>query len=372
MVEGDLFRLKEAFDEGNTIVARGYHNLKLKSNPFPPDGLAPDDNLLPSSAETLEKIGEFVRQFLRTKRYQGLVVLGTYGMGKTHTLKLIREQMQRSQLPLKAVYLLTPGYEPYQMLRGVLRELGQGEVTKWLWNIALKQIIADYRDSPTVFMNQFVPNVRSGRGRAGAPQPALFQLKPFGIEALSDYRTFLDAFDAANLSRDRLRDYIVGVFKEHISEDLGVVGEFTNMLIYDQYKSYASWQNLTVQGAGNSIFKPEGEATFLLALLKVLKANGFEYLMILIDEFEGISLMKRMTRREAIQYLYALSSTLALRRYAQWRSAWENKWRWEFSHFGCASRHAKTLRALPATSALWRHTKALSPTHQIMKGQSRA
>src|SRR5205823_5873805 len=58
---------------------------------------------------------------------------------------------------------------------------------------------------------------------------------------------------------------------------------------------------------------------------------------------------------------YPLNSTLALRRWPQWRSAWENNWPLAFSHFGCESRHAKTRAALPAISARWRHTKSTVP-----------
>ncbi len=58
---------------------------------------------------------------------------------------------------------------------------------------------------------------------------------------------------------------------------------------------------------------------------------------------------------------WPLSSTLALRCHARWRSAWENKWRLEFSHFRCSIRHAKTSAALPATSARWQYTKASVP-----------
>src|SRR5215217_8869705 len=58
---------------------------------------------------------------------------------------------------------------------------------------------------------------------------------------------------------------------------------------------------------------------------------------------------------------HRVSSTLAFRRCARWRSAWENTWSLEFSHFGCASRHAKTSAVLPATSARWRHTTATVP-----------
>jgi len=118
MDNSDLFRLHEALED--VEEQHSYERLGLRANPFPPDGLAPDDNLLPSSPETLDAIGEFVRQFLRTRKYRGMVVLGTYGTGKTHTLKLIREQLQESGLPLKAIYLITPSYEPYQILRGIL------------------------------------------------------------------------------------------------------------------------------------------------------------------------------------------------------------------------------------------------------------
>lgn len=309
MMNSDLFGLKEAFAEGNEVSSRGYRKLGLRANPFPPDGLAPDDNLLPPAPETIAKIKAFVGQFLRTRQYQGLIVLGTYGMGKTHTLKLIREQLQESGLPLKAVYLITPGYEPYQILRGILKELGQGEITKMLWNIVLEDLTADYHAAPDSFLHTFEPPLKSGRGRTASvstDQAPLFRRKLFGAEALSDYRTFLDAFDNTRLSRDKLREYIVSVFSKRITDDLAITSEFASMLIYDQYKSYTSWENLTVSGSSKSLFKPEGEPTFLLALLAVLKANGIQYLVVLIDEFEGIPLMKRMTRREAIQYLYTL------------------------------------------------------------------
>lgn len=308
MASSDLFRLQDALEE---VERPSYARLGLRANPFPPDGLAPDDNLLPPLPETLDAIGEFVRQFLRTRKYRGLVVLGTYGTGKTHTLKLIREQLQESNLPLKAIYLITPSYEPYQILRGILRELGQGEVTKMLWNIVMEDLTTKYEKEGPEFFRRFEPQVqsRTGRGRprtAVTDQLPLFSRRLLAPESLGDYRTFLEAFDRDTLSRDKLREYIVSVFIEKITPDLAIASEFASMLIYDQYQAFASWESLTVPGRNRTLYKPDGEPTLLLALMQVLKANGIQYLVVLIDEFEGIALMKRMTRREAIHYLYTL------------------------------------------------------------------
>ncbi len=309
MDNSDLFRLHEALED--VEEQHSYERLGLRANPFPPDGLAPDDNLLPSSPETLDAIGEFVRQFLRTRKYRGMVVLGTYGTGKTHTLKLIREQLQESGLPLKAIYLITPSYEPYQILRGILREIGQGEVIKMLWNVVMEDLTTKYKKDGVDFFGQFEPQVqsRTTRGRTSAAatsQPPLFIRRLLAPESLGDYRTFLEAFDRDNLSHDALREYIVSVFKDKITTDLSIAGEFASMLIHDQYQAFASWENLTVPGRNRTLFKPDGEPVLLLALMQVLKANGIQYLIILIDEFEGISLMKRMTRRDAVHYLYTL------------------------------------------------------------------
>ncbi len=309
MPNSDLFRLHEALED--VEEQHSYERFGLRANPFPPDGLAPDDNLLPSSPETLDAIGEFVRQFLRTRKYRGMVVLGTYGTGKTHTLKLIREQLQESGLPLKAIYLITPSYEPYQILRGILRELGQGEVIKMLWNVVMEDLTAKYDKEGVDFFGQFEPRVqsRTTRGRTSAAvtsQPPLFTRRLLAPASLGDYRTFLEAFDRDSLSRDALREYIVSIFKDKITPDLSIAGEFASMLIHDQYQAFASWESLTVPGRNRTLFKPDGEPILLLALMQVLKANGIQYLIILVDEFEGISLMKRMTRRDAVHYLYTL------------------------------------------------------------------
>lgn len=308
MASSDLFRLHEALED---IERPSYEQLGLHANPFPPDGLAPDDNLLPPLPETLDIIGEFVRQFLRTRKYRGLVVLGTYGTGKTHTLKLIREQLQENNLPLKAIYLITPSYEPYQILRGILKELGQGEVTKMLWNIVMEDLTTKYEKVGIDFFSRFEPRVqpRTARTRTrsvGIDQLPLFSRRLLAPESLGDYRTFLEAFDRDRLSRDELREYIVSVFTDRITPDVAIASEFASMLIYDQYQAFASWESLTVPGRNRALYKPDGEPTLLLALMQVLKANGIQYLVVLIDEFEGIALMKRMTRREAINYLYTL------------------------------------------------------------------
>jgi len=81
--------------------------------------------------------------------------------------------------------------------------------------------------------------------------------------------------------------------------------------------------------------------------------------------------LRRLALSRAI-FALRLSSTLALRCHARWRSAWENKWRLEFSLLGARSDMQKLRRRSRRQARGGSTQRHPCPTHWIKKGQSRA
>jgi hypothetical protein len=289
-----------------------YSTLGLKYNPFFESGLAPDK----PAFEPLEPVGDqlwsFLEDFIGSRQYHGAVLLGGWGTGKTYHLKWVRDKLDSAQLPLKVVYVSSPGYEPYHLIREIIDSIGRSELVTLLWSLILPEIREGYNKRGTNFIteNFWGPTVL-GRKEI-QPRVGLFLDNPpyMQEEALADQRKFIDEYDKALLPRQKLRDYAARVFLEgegtRVTSDPDLAAELASLAVFDQHEAERSWKTLTVPGRGRSIFSPEAEADFLRSLFVLLQKAGYEYLVLLVDEFEGLLLGGRITKRQADYYLWAL------------------------------------------------------------------
>src|SRR5664280_1995421 len=92
-----------------------YLRLGLIRNPFSASGLAPENPPgLPASA-VRQELERFVASFLQTGSYQAAVLVGPYGSGKTHHMRLL-EKLFRSDPATRVVYLASAHNDPRQVV----------------------------------------------------------------------------------------------------------------------------------------------------------------------------------------------------------------------------------------------------------------
>ena len=280
-----------------------YQSLGLRYNPFPESGLSPN---IPrwSPLEPLgEQLWEFIKGLISSRTYRAGVLLGGYGSGKTYHLLWLKNKLDNVPYPIKAIYLSSPGVEPYHLVREVIRQIGRSDLVTLIWSLVLPAIRDGYKDRGREYLiDIFYMQYTVGRQTIRPIMDAMM----FTEDHLSDHRKFLEQYDRAYLPRQRLIEYIRTLLTSgntKITDDQKFGQELASIAVFDEYEAETSWRSLTTS---KSIYPRGQESTFLLALLTLLRKGGYQYLTLLVDEFEGLLVGGRLSQRQVNDYLVTL------------------------------------------------------------------
>jgi hypothetical protein len=297
-----------------------YEGLGLRKNPFSGQILPTDRPVIAPFDPIKSKIESFIKAFLSNKASRGMVFIGDYGTGKTYHLKWMKNLFEQyGDINARTIYLETPGLEPYDLVRGVLNEVGEEQIAKGIWNLLRPLVVSEIKElGQTKYLAQFALEIEAKGKRASSrthnPSQSLmvFSDAYYGTlkdEDLLDHRDFLQAFDkTGHLSREKLRDHyqqkIFGNRPLAVTNNVAVAKELASICFYSGAPALASWERLVIPGVGGQgAFPPQGEPGFLQAVVKILVQSGVEYLVLFLDEFEKVPLLETMTEREAKRYL---------------------------------------------------------------------
>lgn len=293
------------------VPDRRYAKLGLSKNPFFASGLAPSNPQFEPWLEVREQIIRFLQQFLQNKFSAGLVLLGGYGTGKTYHLNYIRAILQESPHNIRIVSITDPGIHPYHLIRRILLEIGEEEVATMIWAIIGPVLRQQHKNDP----NYFERFTKEGGSSRQARREALYIGRTFFQDiddvAWSDHRLFFEAVDRNQiLDRQKLLSNAVSILTNRnadtfVTEIAQIAEDLAAICLYDGVPALERWKALT-EGVGKGAIKPGNEPQFLTALLELLKRSGVEYFVLLLDEFEKVPQLQRMTERDARNYLDTL------------------------------------------------------------------
>lgn len=299
---------------GEVGKADVYTQVGLSRNPFPASGIPPASPSILPYPSVYQQIKDFVVSFLRSRNSRGLILLGDYGTGKTYHLQWIRTLLvARPEVPIRVVSVETPGLEPYDLVREILAQVGDQELAKAVWALALPILREQIRVQGQRFFQQFAEGKVRGKGGRLLPlESAGMEIPLVTVDEgmFRDYRDFLSSFDRSGvLSREKLRDWFVPHFYRSrrdgglgVTANAAVAREIVNLCFLSGAPALQSWERLTVPGSGG-LFPARGEPEFLQTILRLLVSTGVEYFVLLLDEFEKVPLMVTMTQREMNRYL---------------------------------------------------------------------
>jgi len=280
-----------------------YKSLGLRYNPFPESGLAPS---IPRWSP-LEPLGgqlwDFVKGLLGSRTYHAGVLLGGYGSGKTYHLLWLKNKLDSVSYPLKAIYVSSPGVEPYHLVREVIRQIGRSDLVTLIWSLVLPAIREGYKERGRDYLlDIFYVQYKIGRQTIKPIMDAMM----FTEDHLSDHRKFIEQYDRAYLPRERLIEYVRTLLTSgntKITDDQNFGQELASIAVFDEYEAETSWRSLTTS---KSIYPRGQESTYLLAVLTLLRKGGYQYLTLLVDEFEGLLVGGRLSQRQVNDYLVTL------------------------------------------------------------------
>lgn len=291
-----------------------YQRLYLTRNPFPSVAVARENPLFPPLSTIDKTLQNLLVNFVETKESRMAVVIGEYGSGKTHTLRLIQEKLQESEFPLrpKIVYIASAGYDMYSLLRNILDGFGRDEITKTIWRLLLEDIEAQSKEKSHRWLYEnFVDpktksfNVMQGRleDLAQEQQSVAPSLKR---DDFLDYRIFLKKFTKLGFSIGQLRNYAIKFLSKKLECSPLIAAELFDATDDDALRSQAAWDKLTVQGEKGAPYKPEKEADVMKLVLNLTAYSGnYDSFVLLVDEFEAV-IAKQVAPKQSDAYLRSL------------------------------------------------------------------
>lgn len=258
-------------------MAGGLDRLNLRFNPFEPaaSGVPIIDGLwVPKRWES--SLQRFLDEMQRTQGAKAFAILGEYGSGKTYLLRwLEREELPKRRI--RAFFFDNPGVQFYDLANALMRRLGREEFAKALWEF-LDPRLMDFQ--PTLFGNSFqawLHSVKKYRREDEAIQELSRKIREKGIADDEEIR-------------HKLARLIVGTYERP----------------YFQYRDF-------VAGRRGALVPEKEEAPYFSAILRALRlTGGAESVAFLMDEFEEVSLQKRLTKRQAHEYLATMKRLINL------------------------------------------------------------
>lgn len=251
--------------------------LGLEFNPFEPAASgAPliNDLWLPESWK--QKFEQVLRPLSQGQGTKAFAISGEYGSGKTYILQwLYRHALPRRRI--KPFYFDNPGVQFYDLANSLLRQVGRKDFAKYIWELAAPHVNEYQRSFFLRGFEEYLAARRNSRGKQTVP---------------SDLQ---DAIQKSGITND-----------EEIAHRLALIVTDTPIKPYFDYRDFIAGQRQSLVAEGE-------EAPYFKALLKTLQlAGSVDAVAFLIDEFEEISLQKRLTRREAHDYLATLKRLINL------------------------------------------------------------
>jgi len=113
--------------------AKNYSIYNLNRNPFPYVGV-PEDNvwIYADREKELKIIEEIIRSSMQNASCHA-VLIGSYGNGKTHTLKYIRQQIEAQLDDAIAIYISSPGERVLSLYSNFMYEFGFNRLERLVW-----------------------------------------------------------------------------------------------------------------------------------------------------------------------------------------------------------------------------------------------
>ena len=273
-----------------------YARLRLKRNPFPSVGVAPDSPTIEPPPAVVAELRKVLQDFIDNRGNQYILILGEYGYGKTHALRSLQERMRRNSFPMdpKIVYIASAGFELYSLIRNILDGFGRDELAKTVW----QTILDDFREHAKNHGHNWVAEHFSSPKEADLSRQSLFGGDNLSDTVLQsgwnddhflDYRQFLQEFAKRKLSLKRLREYAIGVLVRVLECSAFLASELYDSTDSDIIRAQTAWDKLTIPGERGAPYKEQQEWQVMRTLLLLVELTGnYDSLVLLVDEFESV------------------------------------------------------------------------------------
>jgi hypothetical protein len=258
--------------------ARNYEAYYLKRNPFPAIGIPEETLLITADRETvIRRFQNVIREVLDTGRSIITVMVGEYGSGKSHLLKLFKKSVDTQLLYSEgtmAVYVKSPGEDFSYFLFGFIDNIGFELLTELSKRYLVSRLVSD----ASLLKHIFNEKIREA-----------FVKKEIRLEDAMNKTRILDLFgqlkktDFAGIDAD-LSHVFLSLCDPRIQQIAWrwLIGETLDKEERDLLNVDSS-----------AVDQKRAYKTYL-DLVKILKKAGIKNLVILVDELEKITLLGKL------------------------------------------------------------------------------
>lgn len=274
-------------------LQKAYSLWGLKFNPFPSAGLPRFFSLSPLDADVKVKIKHFIRStYVATKEeeYAGLTIIGDFGMGKTHIMKYLIEQinllneasLKNHNVNFSAItcFIDKPEDTPQSVVHKIVEQIGVDNIRKYIGRIILDK----FKEKPDSFYERF-----KSRQSTLFSKSKLDWMKLFDEPVTSNYLEFLTKFNEMGGDLKLLQEETRNIIKGMVVQDSTLADRYMD-LIFEEKKANSSWDILAGYVSNRNI--QNKEVMFLNSVVKILRQVGFRQLYVFVDEFEDVSKLK--------------------------------------------------------------------------------
>lgn len=259
--------------------ARNYEQFYLKRNPFPAIGIPEETPAITVNRETvIRRFQNVIWEILDTGESIITVMVGEYGSGKTHLLRIFRKSVNMQLLSSDnalAIYIKTPGDDFSYFFHGFVDNIGLDLLT---------QLSSRFISETMKSQRQLLKHIFDEDRRKG------FASGELGLEQVMDKLRF---FDLAN-------DLVVSEFSG-IDSNLAQVF----LSLADPELSSTAWKWLLGEGLDRdersllhirASIDPTATYKLFCDIVVIFRRIGIGNLVILVDELEKITLITKLRR----------------------------------------------------------------------------
>lgn len=309
MADFDLSEITKAQIELN------FEKYSLISNPFPMTGVSKENpEFYAGRDKTLETLRRYIIGSYNDLGWSGLVVVGDNGMGKTHTLKFVRDQINQ-QLSIKPknekcrAYHITMPASFEEIYIRIINNISQSEFISLLWDVVSDDFKSKFAtkeslSSVMIRMKLFVPDT--------------IQISEFH-KSLKDWSLFRGFLSKNDLSEQALEKICEEFLKEVVHDkNMRIV---CSKLLIEKSVQEECWRWII----GGKLYKDEkskigissdfdlkNTKEALKSLVNLYRKAGYRRLFIMVDQFEDMIKQGDRTRLKFLVELRDLIDSIQL------------------------------------------------------------
>jgi len=311
---------KELPDVGKTRLEIGteqrerYAVYGLTRNPFPLGGNFPEGYLEYTylGDRQQEQIEDFLFSTFHRGEFNGLLILGEYGTGKSHLLNYIHETVNTDSMGILggralAFIIENPSVAPEDILLSLLRKIKLGTLQDLIFLPIKRKLREQYGDNVIPFLEEFTTFTRQMKLTEGALENQTWQPPWYSDLFFTGYREFRQKLHNQNiqLKSQEIRRFAHEVLMAEVIDNLIIVESLVGLVFGEESRDARSWESFLLSSLVGKRGQVVGVEFYLGAFLRLFEIMGIHHIYLLVDELEDLR-TQRLSKKAATEYLATL------------------------------------------------------------------